>query len=308
MPTNARRKNKRSNRKFSKKMVSVNSKVFKKAVRKEATAVITQSKTTLIMRQFWLGEYDFGDDRWQNMQYVDRLGRILRLHCIPKTDLNQPVNLAMAADPFSVAARDENGNLVRHQDDPGGDVDGATQGMSIVELHGRRSNETIKVKGFSIDGFISHPGYSALNFPIDYSRHIVNWALVTATLDDASLGASLLYKPAFNELIRLPYTGFSPLLDLEYVNDSSKLPHRRLASGSVSIPISEMVSSPKQRKFSKYVKFNKPLTITWDPADQTGQKVLQTPLYLCIWSNQLSTEGVNRVRFGCVTRIYYYND
>lgn len=294
-----------------KNLVSLNSEAFKKKVQKISKRLDDKTRVSNVNRLYWLGEYRQEDDQWTNFSYIDRTGTVMRLTVIKKSDVNQPIAVVVLNDILTVPYKGPTipALSVPNPDDAGGNQAGATMGIVNKTTIGTRQSEFIFIKGFSMSGIITHSGYSNLNFPSNYDKIKMEWQLVSITnLDPEFLVNSKTYKPPFKELVKLNFAGYNKMCDIDYDINFNLQKTRILARGSATISLSDMLNIPKMKRFSRYVKFKKALKVVYHAADQTGEHVLKNPLYLCVWSNQLGTEGDNRAKCALSTSVYYYTD
>lgn len=231
--------------------------IYERRAREIAQKEIARNIVHLIDRRFHFGNVNREFNQFANGTPVFYDGVVVPLANIDKTDVN-----------FVVNAPDVNG---MHDDltNPEVDNDGAQQGIFTQSMHGRRSTETVLIDGLKCslkiflersDSFVGQ----------DLSTVILRWAVVARYTSNAMADQGGTVVPEPEELLRMQTWGYSSKLDTQEQQEQTNLwiKDRTLLKGRTSFQISDIRAQEKTS--SRYVKFKRPMKLTFMPEDQNG--------------------------------------
>lgn len=268
----ARKKSKSHARRLRDKKINT---AEERAALRIARRVVTETVPSRIYRTWFSGEStDYSGVHNHHPEGIPVLydGVVYPISQIDKADINQPLN---QSDPNDDLEDDINSG-------------GASRGMLTEEIANVRMTDTVKVTGFTLGLRTKWPELptSIMNgqVPANLSGDVVDdatlrYAIVGLYSPDAATPLTdengnldvVAPVPDAKELMLWRSFGFSALLDKDEIEASqldSKCRKRVIMEGSMYDLFSKDRMSIK--KFTKYVRLKKPISLSFHPADQTG--------------------------------------
>lgn len=264
--------------------------------RKEAQASLVH----LVDRNYYWGNYDNVTNCFTGGRRIYYDGAMQEIFVLDKADINQPLN-APDADPQEQPDQKEN------------DVDGSTQGMLTETIHGRRLTDVVKLSGVNMslkvfvdripDEYAHMSAFNQNNNP-DYVGESAwhQWFLREANGEynrilpetvrveygiyqvfDETAPDSGAIAPVVVDLMPRKRWGFSSRLDDADQQPSLWKKKKALIKGKFTYQLRASVQ--RDKTINRYVRFPKPITVKFLPADQNGRQKTTSRFFFVIRTN-----------------------
>lgn len=277
--------------------------LYEKRAKAIAEKVVAANIVHLIDRSRFWGNVDLVTNEWQTTRpiYYDASSddQVRQLCRIDKSDINFVTNV-----PDSNSGDDDN--------DPEMDQDGAQQGMLTQTMHGRRNTDLILIDGITIAiKLFCRRGTPSVYPAMDFNDVRFKWAVVKVTDANALLNSTQQVTPEVDELLPYHSWGYSRTLDHEENQKDLFIKKKTLMKGSVRFNLSDI--RYQEKTVTRFLRFKKPLKMTYAPADQNGIQTENFKVYFVARSNipQTLVQGNHKYaeyapRITVVSKIHYH--
>lgn len=243
-----------------------------------------QTRLTLIKRNFISGRPDPDTNHMPEDEFLRPHfgGTVVYISNIRKQDQATQIVVPAPNDPLTAENETDIG------------VVGTNLIAPRTTLHSQRTVNDVKLTGVSVQIRAKcHDLFprSTANTPVDMLYPIikVKYAIVLARwngmegLQQLPDGSQGWYKPNADQLLRLNPLGYSKILDQTKEAYFSSLKVKRLVDGEFTLkPNTTYID---QKEVSKYIRFPKPILLSYDPTDQIGFGATKWKCYFVIKSN-----------------------
>lgn len=264
-------------------------------VKQIADKAVVDARRSWCSRKYCLGRYDKLTNVFTELNpivsNVSWSGRIIELSNILQADVDSGPPHNQADDPLTA----NNENLTGQ---------GLAVGRYLQNFNGTRIKNEIFITGVQADIHTKVPRLN-VNDPDDQEGCEIRYGFYLWR-DEASVMATPLAKPDPRQLNKWRPFGYNKSIDTadEQTNEHYKTKH--LVSGMHRLFYSTTKADQNTVRLSK--RFDKPIRITYNPADMTGQLALNWKLYFVVMSDIPSTAGMVTLQpkiYAC-TKVYYY--
>lgn len=263
--------------------------LVEKRVVQIARKEIAKTRVSLVLRQFWLGDYDQVTRQFTNGTRVDFAGEIFNIGRIDKIDINQGINMPDIPD--------------QNQSAPPMDMDGGLQGMPTESSHGKRSGDCVILTGVTI-------GLRAVLEKLDDQDLILTKVKLSFRLTDVKqdyfTSAFPTAEPLINQLHPWSSWGYSAKLDSGESAAVNELSRRTLVKGGMVLRPDE--NRNVEKAFTRYFKFKQPIKVRFHPADQNGTRPQRHKLWFSIRSSTPVSQLYDafKPQIHLFTKLHYY--
>lgn len=254
--------------------------LFEKRSKEIAQEEIAKARVTLIRRQYLFGEegfprsQDFASGVWGEGSQITWDGSVVEISNIPKSDIASQINVPQQDDPET--------NVNEQLADMA--ADGQLQLHTVAPNHGERNTESVKVTGFSVAIRASVKRSGTLD-PI-YDGVFLKYSVVAVKNDDIDIVG---WEPPAERVLPMKRFGYDGQLDLTELAETSLIKYKTLLKGKMHLKTSFNMGNVKIKEH--HVKLPKPLLLSWNPLDQTGQRPNRVKLFFVIRSTIPAPQG-----------------
>lgn len=273
MPSRKRSRRSRSRKRVSRSRLAdkkVNTLVEKRIV-ELAQKVHDSNIVKLIDRKYIFANYNSVTNVYGDGLKMDYEGQVVPLTRIRLADIEMVGAIGNPDIPETM--QDES-------NPPGPEATGLAVGALDATKHGFRSADFIKVQGFSLKVRALVDRVQEGSSPL-YDNSCLFWRIVLVRSDEDNLDPD--WEPTADALLPLHSWGYSAKLDLQEAEATANLRCRTLLKGSMALR--PRIGRSDQKNKSQFVRFKKPILISYKPGSQTGMDFTKGQIFLVARSN-----------------------
>lgn len=272
--------------------VSIRKPLIKEMVKDECREIarqeIRKNRLNLVKRNYLFGEYDPEHNEFADGLQIDFTGLVVPLSQIGLNDAAAIVNVPPTDIPETM--EDENA-----------DGDGVNQVAEIQTRHGRRTTDSIKLTGASLDVRVKYVKDTTAE--TDYDQVEVRYAILALKVRSTDAGVAFVDPPARRLLEWNPF-GYSPALDTVLNQEMSEDIVKVICKGKTFVTANEMYTDIKFDNI--YKRLNTPLTLNFAPGDQNGTTPLRWRIYAVFRSSVPAALDDYQPIVHAAAKLYYY--